>query len=681
MTNFQTCTLVFLIFGLMLLSGQESESYNQWCIVDNHKIRRWVAKGKGATYSDNIEMAGKRVAGIVSYEVDSVGKLSIEREVFFPQLHPYIKEDDPSWYVYRSYAKKRFSDAVLPKLFLSNKQFSPGPLKEISIDGMLHFEHEPSNSGLILRRTFLPSMTERLFVERVSLTNTNTNTETITLKSSKANFEEAFLGQTGEFKIIVDSDVAETLVIAPNATVDFTIRVMAVQGEEQPPYISWDKTITERISFLDTIRSALVLKTPDSILNTLFEFSKVRASESIFESKLGLIHSPGGGRYYVGIWANDQAEYVSPFFPYLGYKTGNLSAMNMYRAFAKETNPEYRKLPYAFEVEGLPPPNPLDRGDAAMIAYGASQYALASGDATMANELWSLIAWCLEYCHRQRNAEGVVESDTDEMENRIETGEANLSTSSLYYGALLLAADLATTLGKPSELSETYRQQANQLKKSIEEYFGASIEGLDTYRYYQGHTTLRHWICLPLVVGIEDRKEDTIKALFERLWSEEGGVHVEKNNPNPAISKIFWDRGTLYALRGTFLAGATDISLQKLQAFSKQRLLGNRVPYVVEAFPEGGMAHLSAESGLYCRVFIEGMFGIVPSGLNSFSMTPQLPEAWNTMALENIKAFGQDFSIKVERKQDLLYVEASKLDGETVLNRKVKPGNSVDVKF
>ena len=93
------------------------------------------------------------------------------------------------------------------------------------------------------------------------------------------------------------------------------------------------------------------------------------------------------------------------------------------------------------------------------------------------------------------------------------------------------------------------------------------------------------------------------------------------------------------------------------------------------------MAHLSAESGLYCRVFIEGMFGIVPSGLNSFSMTPQLPEAWNTMALENIKAFGQDFSIKVERKQDLLYVEVSKLDGETVLNRKVKPGNSVDVKF
>ena len=174
-----------------------------------------------------------------------------------------------------------------------------------------------------------------------------------------------------------------------------------------------------------------------------------------------------------------------------------------------------------------------------------------------------------------------------------------------------------------------------------------------------------------MVVGIEDRKEDTIKALFERLWSEEGGVHVEKNNPNPAISKIFWDRGTLYALRGTFLAGATEVSLQKLQAFSKQRLLGNRVPYVVEAFPEGGMAHLSAESGLYCRVFIEGMFGIVPSGLNSFSMTPQLPEAWNTMALENIKAFGQDFSIKVERKQDLLYVEVSKLDGETVLNRKV----------
>jgi len=30
------------------------------------------------------------------------------------------------------------------------------------------------------------------------------------------------------------------------------------------------------------------------------------------------MHGPGGGRYYAAIWANDQAEYANPFFPFLG---------------------------------------------------------------------------------------------------------------------------------------------------------------------------------------------------------------------------------------------------------------------------------------------------------------------------------------------------------------------------
>jgi len=154
-----------------------------------------------------------------------------------------------------------------------------------------------------------------------------------------------------------------------------------------------------------------------------------------------------------------------------------------------------------------------------------------------------------------------------------------------------------------------------------------------------------------LVVGIFDRKDATSEALFDRLWSEEGGVHVEKNSDNPEISKIFWDRGTLYALRGTFLAGATEKSLEKLVEYSEERLLGKRVPYPVEAFPEGSMAHLSAESGLYCRIFTEGLFGIVPTSFNSFSITPRLPESWDEMSLKKIKAFGKDFDIIV-RKDD-----------------------------
>ncbi|TMM59007.1 six-hairpin glycosidase-like protein [Maribacter algarum] len=652
-------------FVLLFLGWQSIAQDNQWTIVSSTEIERVFDGSTSQAYSDNIEMAGKRVAGIVSYAIDSLGKLAIDRQVFFPQLHPFIKENDPSWYVYRSYLKDTYSDAILPNLFVGDKQFAPGPVQKVVINGMLHFKHLPSTSGIVLKRSFLPSSSERLFLEKLTLI--NAGQETISFQAKNRALEYKTLGTDGEFITLISSDAPSEFTLEPKGSITFSVRIAAVLNNEKTPSKSAKETYYERKAFLKQMSGSLNLETPNPILNTLFEFSKIRASESIFESKLGLIHSPGGGRYYVGIWANDQAEYVSPFFPYLGYSTGDESAMNMYRAFAKMTNPEYTKLPYAFEVEGLPPPSPLDRGDAAMIAYGASQFALATGDKKVANELWPLISWCLEYSNRQLNKEGVVKSESDEMEGRVETGTANLSTSALYYGALRHATDLGRSIGKSKSTLKRYQRQSKALKKAIENYFGANIEGLETYRYYDGHKTLRHWICMPLVVGINDRKDDTIKALFERLWSG-NGVHVEKNNPNPEVSEIFWDRGTLYALRGTLLAGATEVSLNKLEEFSKERLLGARVPYVVEAFPEGSMAHLSAESGLYARVFVEGMFGINPTGLNSFTVMPRLPKGWDKMALRNIKAFRQNFDVEIERNGEMATIRiVDNTNGKTLL--------------
>jgi len=63
--------------------------------------------------------------------------------------------------------------------------------------------------------------------------------------------------------------------------------------------------------------------------------------------------------------------------------------------------------------------------------------------------------------------------------------------------------------------------------------------------------------------------------------------------------------------------------------YTQKRLLVEHVPYAVEANPEGDQRHLSAESGLYCRVVTEGLFGIEPTGFNTFNCTPRLPKGWN----------------------------------------------------
>lgn len=114
-------------------------------------------------------------------------------------------------------------------------------------------------------------------------------------------------------------------------------------------------------------------------------------------------------------------------------------------------------------------------------------------------------------------------------------------------------------------------------------------------------------------------------------------------------SDVFWDRATLYALRGLFYTGSTDKALEILHRFSSRRLLGDHVPYAVEAWPEGSQRHLSAESGLYCRVMTEGLFGIRPTGLKSFTMNVSLPSDWDSMSLRHIRAFASDFDLTVFR--------------------------------
>ena len=417
----------------------------------------------------------------------------------------------------------------------------------------------------------------------------------------------------------------------------------------------------------------LVLDTPDPVIDAMFAFAKIRAAESIYDTKGGLMHGPGGERFYAAIWANDQAEYINPFFPFLGYDRGNRSALCSFGYFARYMNPDYRPIPSSIIAEGTDIWNGAgDRGDAAMIAYGAARYALARGDAAEAAEVWPLVEWCLEYCRRRLTGDGVVASDSDELEGRFPAGDANLCTSSLYYDALLSAAMLGRELHKPARQLAAYERQAAALRKNIDRHFGGMVEGFDTYRYYTGNDRLRAWICIPLTVGIDERKEATVEALFSpKLWTENGLL-------TRSGDKTFWDRSTLYALRGVYASGETEKATGYLSYYSGVRLLGDHVPYAIEAWPEGSQRHLSAESGLYCRILTEGVFGIRPTGFRSFTLTPRLPAAWDRMNLRNVRAFGSAFDIEVRRAAKGMEVAVTQ-DGREVVRKRLRAGQSLGV--
>ena len=157
-----------LLFGLKAVSQVKKH----WNIVHANEIALDLSKEEYIPYSDNIEMAGKRVAGIISYEINEDKELSISREIFFPQLRTYIKTNDAEWKHYRAYFKDIYSDAILPSIIQNNKIYAPGKVSKVHINGMLQFVHEPVG-GVALTRTFFPSMSERLFVEQWTLTNTS----------------------------------------------------------------------------------------------------------------------------------------------------------------------------------------------------------------------------------------------------------------------------------------------------------------------------------------------------------------------------------------------------------------------------------------------------------------------------------------------------------------------------
>ena len=177
---------------------------------------------------------------------------------------------------------------------------------------------------------------------------------------------------------------------------------------------------------------------------------------------------------------------------------------------------------------------------------------------------------------------------------------------------------------------------------------------------------------MPLVMGIYTRAHGTIDALFSpRLWTDDGLL-------TQAGTETFWDRSTLYALRGTIAAGEVEKGMNFLKKYSHRRLLGDHVPYAIEAWPEGDQRHLSAESGLYCRIYTEGLFGIRPTGLRSFEMTPRLPQGWEYMNLNRVRAFNSEFDIRVSRAGKKLHVEVLK-GGKPILRKNITEGVAVRV--
>jgi hypothetical protein len=532
---------------------------------------------------------------------------------------------------------------------------------------MLDVVHPPQ-AGVTATRTVFPSMTRPVVIEEWTLNNTGKKPVRIEVTPSR---DEKEIDATTA--VVWRSTGAPAATVPPGASLTFPVEVFARLKTEEDPVVDAAAERQARQALADAAwRGPGRLETPEPELDMAFAFQKLHVLECPIDTIKGTITHNGSLRYSPGVWANDPVEYSSPLFPFFGDAQLNEASMNMYRIWLDHCRKHgIDPYPGSFEHAELRLVQRW-RGDDAMVLYGLSKFLLFLGDRKAAEEMWPLIEMTVESVKRNTRADGVVASKTDEMEGRYPTGDANLSTSALAYGGYRLAASLGRSLGK-AQAAEEFDQRADALREAIAKFFHATVEGFETYRYYEGNTTLRGWILLPPAMGIMDRLDGTLDAMLsEKLWpGREQGADILAESTRDTE----WGRETYYALRTLFLGGRTEEAIETTRRVVRAQIFGPRGPY-----PDEDATDMLCPGSLYPRVFTEGMFGIVPTGLDSFTCTPRLPDGWPAMALRDLRAFGRSWDLVVTREGDLLKTTVTS-EGREIFSASAPAGKTHQVVF
>ena len=511
-----------------------------------------------------------------------------------------------------------------------------------TFDGMLTLTY-PAGAGVAVTRTVYPSTTRALVMDEWQVRNTTGKPVTVEVapdRKMQAVTDQitTFWRCPGAAPTSLEPGGVLAFCNTLEARADNTLKAADVLAD---PVIDVAAERAARRALAGAAwHGPCRLETPEAALDVAFALQKFHVLECPIETFKGVITHNGSLTYSPGIWANDPPEYSSPLFPFLGDAELNRACMNMYRVwqdYCRENGGD--AIPGCFWQENLVV-GQWERGDDAMILYGLSKFLLFQGDHAAAAELWPLIEFCAASVLKHTTGDGIVASQSDEMEGRYPTGNANLSTSALAYGGYRQAARLAHALDKPR--AAEFDQRADVLRAGIEGYFGAEIEGFKTYRYYKDNTTLRGWILLPLAMGITERQDGTVAALLsDKIWPNRmaGADILAESNKNTG-----WGRETYYALRVLFKAGRTEGALDLTRRVVQAQIFGSKGPY-----PDEDAIDMLCPGSLYPRVFTEGMFGIVATGLTAFECTPWLPKAWPRMALRDVRSFGRAWDLVVER--------------------------------
>ncbi|CAN8063398.1 unnamed protein product [Agarophyton chilense] len=187
----------------------------------------------------------------------------------------------------------------------------------------------------------------------------------------------------------------------------------------------------------------------------------------------------------------------------------------------------------------------------------------------------------------QASSNGIIPSQSDELEGRFPSGTHNLATNCLAILAFEAAAQAAMQANDPF-LRDEYRSAARTLRINTHAHFMCDDERM--YAYYTHCDDARGWACLAALAELP-HGEKALEYCLNQLWVHDGVL-------TSSAHRVVWDRTTLYAIRAAFRVGLVDLATERLQHYAKQRLrYSPSAPFAVEN--NESWAQLSAESALF----------------------------------------------------------------------------------
>ncbi|MBS3915659.1 MAG: hypothetical protein KG003_14285, partial [Bacteroidetes bacterium] len=292
----------FLVVTLLSITLPAfSQDDRRWQMNSDGSIEWFI--GNRIPHDDHIELSGKQISCVLRYGVASDSSFHASRSLVWPMLRTIPNNTHAS-------LTRRFAQDAFEMVTVNYRPITAEKVTSISLNGILTVNSRVSNT-LELTRQYFPSTDLPVYCEVYRIKNISGKKCVVEIPKSTSIYQtDPKMGTEGAFALQVNWYHGGSYQLQPNESVHFSLIYSGAKLKEPTLQIEAEYEMAKRLSFVQQVRNNLVLETPDTVLNRAFAFAKIRAAESIFETKGGPMHGPGGESYYAAIWANDQAEYI-----------------------------------------------------------------------------------------------------------------------------------------------------------------------------------------------------------------------------------------------------------------------------------------------------------------------------------------------------------------------------------